>query len=565
MGAIAGLVGDGSLEEVRAMLARMPHRGAVVHAWSPAAGVYFGCRSDQGTPDALGHLAMDAWLDEQSTDDVQRALACDGASGLGGIRGYFSLAWWDESRKAVVLACDTPGFKSLYYTRTAARTVFASEYKALLALDDVRAELDRDAAQYYLATRSFQMTQPLLKHAHPVTAGCAVVLRDGAADQRSYWESQRKPEPRTAAEFAHEARVLLERVTIRQASRYQRIGITLSGGLDSACVVGLLRKVRPDLKISSYTVGFGRDDPEAEGGRELAALFGCDHKEIAFDPGSIPRQLPLLVWLMEDCAGREEALLQHQVLTEAARCGEKVVFGGYGADTLFAGMPRYRLMRMRESLPGLRRPLSELFQYTQTGVMPRSVLGRLGRALLGGRPWPPPDVTGASGPTCVRDDLPLDDFIASQMDGAQDSGYLEPTLASHGMEIRDPFQSTEMLSLALRMPGRLNVGFRRQKMVLREAVADLLPQRVSRRRKSLQRVQHDEQISEILDGMADQLLTPQIMRQRGVVPADYVERLRTRRPGQAYPTEQLYRLWTLVCLEIWQRHFIDQRGRMESI
>lgn len=566
MGAIVGLVGEGTLDEVRAMLARMSHRGVEMRAWSPHYGVYFGCRGDEGAPLPPGNLAIDAWLDQQSAGDVAYALARQGTAGLAGIHGYFSIAWWDEARRAVVLACDTPGFKSLYYIRLAGRIAFASEYKALLALDEVRAELDPDAAQYYLATRSFRMGQPLLKHVRPVTAGCAVVLCEGAADESSYWDAERRSEARTGAEFARETRTLLEGVTARQASRYQRIGITLSGGLDSACVLALLRRVRPDLQISSYTVGFGPEDPEAEGGRELAGLFGCDHHEVGFDPSSIRSQLPLLVWLMEDCAGREESLLQHQVLAEAARHGEQVVFGGYGADTLFAGMPRYRLMRMREALPGLRKPLSEVFQYTQTGALPRTLLGRIGGALLGGgEPWPPPAVIGARGPARVADDLPLDEFIASQMDGAQDSGYLEPTLVSCGMELRDPFQSTELLDLALRIPGRHNVGFRRQKMILRQAVADLMPERVARRRKSLQRVRHDEQVSDILDGMADQLLTPAQVRARGVVPVDYMQQLRVRGPGRAYPTERLYRLWTLVCLELWQRHFIDCRGRLAPI
>lgn len=563
MGAIFGLIGEGSLSEVRGMGERMPHRGSGVQVWSPAPQVYFGCRGtiQTGTP---RNLAADAQLDEQTTTDIARALE-SGVLALSAINGYFSLAFWDDVRSNVVLACDTSGFKSLYYVKLPGRVAFASEYKALLALDDVRAELNLDSAQHYLATRSFRMDQPLLSGVRSLTAGSVLFVRGDEALVRNYWTPARRIEQRPPADFAREVRQTLERVITRQSSKFSRVGITLSGGLDSACVVALLRKVRPDLHLSSYTVGFGPEDPEVQGGRELATTFGTQHHEISFDPEQIHKRLPSLVWLMEDCAGREESLLMHLVLCEASRF-ESVVFGGYGADMLFGGMPRYRLMRMRDAMPWLRKPISEVFQLTQTGVPPRTLIGKLGQRLLqGANGYPPPNVVGAGGMAHVADDLPLDEFISRQMCEAQDSGYLEPSLETSGVEFRDPFQSTEMMDLALRIPGRYNVSFRKQKMILRQAVADLMPAELRKRPKSLQRVRHDLQMSNVLDDMASKLLSADAVKARGIVAPHYVRRLRDRDPDQPYSSERLYRLWTLVCLELWQRQFIDHRGRSDAV
>jgi asparagine synthetase B (glutamine-hydrolysing) len=48
-----------------------------------------------------------------------------GVEGLNQVRGYFSLAYWDERDRALLLGCDHVGYKSLYYAQLADRLAFA--------------------------------------------------------------------------------------------------------------------------------------------------------------------------------------------------------------------------------------------------------------------------------------------------------------------------------------------------------------------------------------------------------------------------------------------------------
>ena len=558
MGAIVGLIGEGSLNEVRAMAQMLSHRGPAVRTWSPAHNVYFATRGAEG-----GHgenFAADAQLDDLSCAELAEVLEQD-VFGLSRVNGYFAVAHYDR-RGRVVLACDTSGFKSLYYAVLPTRIAFASEYKALLALEDFHPELNPQAAQHYLAARVCRMDQPLMQGVLTVPPGTAMIVHPGGITEHvMYWPAERQIEVRSAEEYARQVRATLTRIVERQSRPFEQAAVTLSGGLDSACVVALLRAVRPDMKLFSYTIGYGYDDPEMIGGRELAELFGTEHHEIMFDPASIAEHLPQLVWLMEDCAGREESILQHLVLQRAGQSAP-VVFGGYGSDMLFCGMPRYRLVRLRELLPWFERPLTEIFHLTQIGVPPKTLLGRIGERLLyRGGSFPPPIVKGAEAP--VLRDLPsLDDYIVEQMVEAQDSGYIESTLELGGTQFRDPFQATEIMDLALKMPGRLNVGIWQQKRVLRLAMQDLLPPSVRRRGKSLQRIRHDLAVSDVLDSMAETLLNRESLERRNLLDPDYVAAVRRRSPRQPYSREQLYRLWTLVCLELWQRQFIDRSFRV---
>jgi asparagine synthase (glutamine-hydrolysing) len=558
MGAIVGLVGEGSLHEVRAMAQMLSHRGAGIRTWSPAHNVYFATRGGDGHHGE--NFAADAQLDELSGAELAHVLE-QGVSGLAHVHGYFAIAHYDQAGR-VVLACDTSGFKSLYYAVLPTRIAFASEYKAFLALEDFYPELNREAAQHYLAARSCRMDQPLMQGVQVVASGTALLVsRGGITERLKYWPVRREIEPRSVDAYAKEVRTALTRIVERQARPFDRAAITLSGGLDSACVVALLRSVRPDMPLHSYTIGHGDGDPEMTGGRELAELFGTDHHEIIFHPASIAEHLPKLVWLMEDCAGREESLLQHLVVREAARSAP-VVFGGYGADMLFCGMPRYRLVRLREQFPWLQLPLSEIFHLTQVGALPKTILGRIGERLLyRDGSFPPPTVNGASTPALST--LPsLNDYIVEQMFEAQDMGYIEPTLEFEGAQFRDPFQATDIMELALKIPGHYNVSMRQQKQVLRTALQNLLPTRVRSRGKSLQRVRHDLEVSQVIESMAEMLLHAEIIRHRNLLDPAYVTALMRRPPHRPYTREQLYRLWTLVCLELWQRQFIDQRVRV---
>lgn len=553
MGAIVGLIGEGSLDEVQAMAHMLSHRGTSAHAWSPAHNVYFGARG--GDCEHGENFAADAQLDELSCSELAELME-RGLSELSHVHGYFSIALCDRHGR-VVLACDTSGFKSLYYAFLPGRIAFASEYKALLALEDFHPELNRQAAQHYLATRSFCMDQPLMQGIRTVSPGTALIVSLGGFTERTvYWPAQRRIEMHSPEEFARQVRATLTRVITRQSRGFNRAAVTLSGGLDSACVVALLRAVRPDMPLHSYTIGYGPGDAEMIGGRELAHVFGTEHHEVVFEPTSIPEHLPQLVWLMEDCAGREESLLQYLVLQQAGRSAP-VVFGGHGADVLFCGMPRYRLVRLRELLPWLGRPLSEIFHLTQLGVEPTTLLGRLGeRVLFRDGTFPPPTVDGARVPV-VQDVRSLDEYIAEQMCEAQDSGYIEPTLELVNTQFRDPFQATDIMDLALKIPGHYNVSAWQQKRVLRLALRDLLPSPVRVRGKSLQRIRHDVKLSEVFDLMGEELLDTEVFKRRGLLDPAYVAAVRRRPPRRPYTHEQLYRLWTIVCLELWQRQFID--------
>lgn len=75
---------------------------------------------------------------------------------------------------------------------------------------------------------------------------------------------------------------LLENVTRRivQEHRPARVGVGISGGVDSTTVLALTRKCFPDLEIKSYCITFGSDTKESKDALHVSELYSTDHKDI---------------------------------------------------------------------------------------------------------------------------------------------------------------------------------------------------------------------------------------------------------------------------------------------
>ena len=562
MGAIFGIVGDGSLAEVRAMGQRVAHRGQFQQAWNPAPDVYFGQAShkpfevDASFPLAtdLNHGTGEFTILDPVGRLEERSLAA--------LRGAFSLAVCDGPG-CVTLAVDHVGYKSVFYSVIRGRFVFASEYKSLITLPDVPLEPDLGAIQHYLATKQPLCGRSFLARIQALMGGQILYWRSGRITIDTYWKPSVHVVERTSRAHAAVLRDALLETVHRQVHDSEAVGITLGAGVDAAIVLGAIRCVAPDVRVSSFTIGGSADDWEIVGARETAKAFGTEHHEYIFDPSVIETELPRLVWLMEDCGGREEAMLQMQVIQKAG-AETRTIFGGHGADVLFGGMPRHRLVGLAESLPLLCTPLRELFQLSQAGVAPSTYWGRALAGVVYGRTPPRPlCVPGSRLPQAIYWQPELNQFISGTIQRMHSLNYLEPQHETAAVTFHSPFLDPDLIAMSLTVPGRLKSGWHRQKRVLREAAAELLPATILWRKKAIQRLDANGAFGSVLIDLAGRWLLDSAMEQHRLVSGDQLQELRRERLRAHRNRECAERLWSALSLECWARQFLDPRGAFD--
>jgi asparagine synthase (glutamine-hydrolysing) len=466
-----------------------------------------------------------------------------------------------------VLVRDPCGIRPLYVARTGERIAFASEYKALLALGDVPARPDRDAIAHVQRTKYAPAGASCLLDVRPVPPGSWRAFGEAAGDDAGdYRQLAPRPGASDGADAPHVAavrRALLDSAR-RQARSGERLGVSLSAGLDSSLTLGLLRHFEPEREIHTFTSGFAPDDPDLAEAAAVARRLRTTHRELVVDRRELPSLLPHLVWHLEDPIGRDEML--HYLVVARAAAGEvDVLFTGQFADGLFGGMSRHRIIALRNRLPLGRHAAWQFLDYTQTGRPPTSLLGRLLVAgYFRGRSAPAPDVLGATGRAPAAPELEagpeaLNEFIRRSFlaVGCPAGSAVDRLDHAVGIASRSLFYDPAVVQTALEVPSGLKIRGGTQKHVLRLAGRGILDEDILFRRKGFLRLRHDRDFADLLDELAEELLAPATVRERGLVDPVCVERLRRRPSGGVYPQEHVYRLWSLFLL---CRHFLDRRG-----
>lgn len=143
-------------------------------------------------------------------------------------------------------------------------------------------------------------------------------------------------------------KLLLE--SIKKISEGKKIGITLSGGLDSSLICAMVRHLYPDDEIYTYSVGFYGDD-EFEYSRRVARTNDTIHKEIVLNKedfiGSESLLRPLIKQKGSPLHPNEIALAEAEGVARSDNCD--IVLCGEGADDIFGGYGQILRMYMNYS------------------------------------------------------------------------------------------------------------------------------------------------------------------------------------------------------------------------
>lgn len=592
MGAIFGVLGNASDAELGAMADAVAHRGKKVHVRRYAADLAVGALGADPAESVLpvgdGILVCDAaiynaadvllHLDQNGVAMPVRTPAAilgalldhGGPGALERVNGDYAFALIDRHRGEVLFGRDYVGSRPLYYTvLPSGGLAFASEYKALLRLSEVRPKLDRDMVQYLQCAKTLPAGRTLLANVKEVLpTGTTRLSRTGAVLARTEFapivvDGRITDEAEAADAVLHR----LSEAVRRQAQDVARIGVALSGGIDSIGIAFLLRALYPDREIHSFTAGYGPQDPEMIRAAQVAKCIGSIHHEVLTGPALVRDRLYDLVWHLEDPCARSEAL-QLYWLGAAAQDKVDALFVGDGGDTLFGGMPRHRLLWLMERLPPLRQSLQELYDLTQLGRPPVHPFARMAAyACYRGRVPAVPRVVGARMPGPSPLPPVTAEYVNINCAGVfsrlgERRGYKhDRAYGAWGLVARSPFNDVELARTAFAITDRLKIRWDVNKYVLRKALAPIVPEQFRRAAKIPQRMRYDLQFAEALDSVAATALSDAAVRRRGLFEPDDIRRLFRLRKSQRYGAEGAMRLWTAVLTEFWAQQFLDQPGR----
>lgn len=506
------------------------------------------------------------------------------------LNGMFAIAIWDPHHNRLVLARDRIGQKPLYYAVKNDRLVFGSEMKCLAEVEGVCSEIDPGAIDEFLTYQYVPYPGTIWKGVRKLPPGHYAVFENGQLSVERYWDIdpsiERPMRPGEARERLRE--LLTDSVRLRMQSDVP-LGTFLSGGIDSSLITAIAQS-QSDHQVRTFSIGFPvADFDETVHAAAVAEHLGTQHQRFEVMPSGVD-VIDKLVWHYDEPFGDSSAV-PTWYLSELTRKEVTVALSGDGGDELFAGYERYRALwlsnKMLRLFPIHKFPGISLVQKLPDSNRQRSLPRRAKRFLealnqpaarryLNWLQIFPESMRASLYTDDFVETLPGDDpfdFLAAAWD--QSEGRDVVTRASmadvftylccdlmtkvdiasmaHGLEVRQPLLDHRIVELAASMEVEHKFRGKRGKLILEDTFGSMIPRSIFHRKKMGFGIPIGGWFRNELKPMVHDTILADDSRISTYFRREEVESL--VRSHEESKHNHGYRLWNLLILEKWLRHW----------
>jgi asparagine synthase (glutamine-hydrolysing) len=281
------------------------------------------------------------FITNSDTEVVLYSLIHFGTEALKMFNGFFSLGFYDTNDNKLLLARDRFGDKPLYYFLDSNHLYFASEIKALRAMN---VPLNFDYYNIALYLFLSYIPSPFcafdnIKKLPP--ASYLIFDGDKVSINNYYFLPKETLNEEEINSNINNVKFLLEDSVRMRLNADFPVGTFLSGGIDSSIITFLAHKYNPDIR--AYTISFP-DLPyydESTIASRFAKEHNISHKIIPIEEKNLINSINNVIDYIDEPYADSSAIALYS-LVNAIKPFAKVVLSGDGADELFGGYNKYK-------------------------------------------------------------------------------------------------------------------------------------------------------------------------------------------------------------------------------
>ena len=518
----------------------------------------------------------------QSATDSEVLLAAYmeyGAQSVAYFNGMFSFAIWDRRRRVLVCGRDRLGIKPFHYAVHRGAFYFSSEIKGMAALGLPLGPDMKTWSEYVVHGCSDHGSRTFFEGVRSLPPGHTLVLdlsRPADPQIERYWNLPSLARDTACISLQEAQRTLVELIDDAVRLRLHAdvpVGLNLSGGLDSASLLASADRQWTGGSVSTFTTTFG--DPEydeSEFAAQVPVQANWQRHFARLEPEDVVALADTAIWHQEAPFGGVATLAYHRLHEAANEAGVVVLLEGQGVDELLAGYRYFLPYRLWDLLETGR--LRRLRREIACAADERLRLARELRRLANGGPAATVSQDGTTHlrPRCASRaalelagappvfDQPFPDRLRNVLHRDLAHTKLPRVLRMNdrlsmasARELRVPFLDHRVVEFAFALPGSFKVRDGATKYLLREAMADRLPDAVRKTPKRAVVTPQREWLAGPLAPFVEEIVNSEAFGRRGLFrQAEVVKEFaRFRMEGSA----NSFHVWQWVVAELWFRRF----------
>lgn len=500
---------------------------------------------------------------------------------FGRLNGMFAVALYDTRKKRLILARDHFGIKPLYYAITPDKhVIFASEIKPLIYSGLIAKKPNERILYRYLRYRVHDDTdETFFEGVYKLMPGQMMVLKGNSIQKNFFSHLEDELRDMAPKHESHHHMVknfsdrLTESVRMRLISEVP-VGTCLSGGLDSSTIAAIVNKLLKENVSEAASVGKSQNtfsavfpgsvnDEEKYIDDVLKAHKTITSHKVYPKPEEFFEDLEDFVKTQEEPTISTGPYAQYKVM-QTAHEHVKVLLDGQGADEMLAGyLPYYFVyLRQLQNSRNFGRLLTEvvssrdvLAKYLglklrrkfKKSISPLTLLNPSFRRAHKGETF---ETENAN----LKNRLIEDIFYNSLQSLLR---YEDKNAMRFSLEGRVPFLDVNLVRYLFSLPDTAIIKHGWNKSVLRNAVKDLLPQSITKRRNKIGFTTPEEEwFIRMKNKIYSVFLSESFANRPYFNQSEVVSAFRLYIEGK---TDDSMLFWRVLNVEMWLRIFFDEK------
>jgi len=512
------------------------------------------------------------------------------------LNGFFAFAVYDRQEKELFIARDRFGIKPLYYYLDEDKFLFASELRSIISYG-IQRTIRPESLALYLQLNYIPAPFSILEGVSKLLPGHFIRIKNKQVHLIQYYDLKSKIKGSNTPSYENTKDVLIEKLDNSVQKRLIAdvpLGVFLSGGIDSSIITALASRHQANLK--TFSIGYQNAGffDEKKYAQQVADHFKTDHHVFNISNDDLLDHLDIILNHFDEPFADSSAIPAY-LLSKLTRSGVTVALSGDGADEVFTGYNKHKAFynAARKGLSGdfiqILAPLWRIMPASRSSFMTNRFrqLDRYAQGLKLGlqeRYWlwagflTEQNALSYLSPGYIENytnhkiekykydllhdmsnGISINDILLADIRLVLPNDMLykvDLMSMAHGLEVRVPFLDHDVVEFAFSLPENYKINQKRQKIILRDILKDLLPGKLHRRPKHGFEVPLLKWFRKDLRTMISKdLLEDNFIREQGIFNYKIIRSLK-KRLLSSNPADAHAHIWALLVFQSWWRKYL---------